>query len=169
MFSVSTDKPPRMISPRIAKSKPFFGKAGDGQRGDRRPAHGPHVIDRIERGDAAVIERVVDNRREKIERLHQREIVAQSIHSGVVRFVETDQQIGIERLFLKPAQHLSEDARGQLSRSTRARNHFGQTHGSFSFRVGLIWNDSASHRALPLSIIVSMDTTDVFVFFVPLW
>jgi hypothetical protein len=31
-------------------------------------------------------------------------------------------------LFLKPAQHLSEDARRQLSRSTRARNHFGQTH-----------------------------------------
>jgi hypothetical protein len=42
--------------------------------------------------------------------------------------VETDQQIGIERLFLKPAQHLSEDARRQLGRSTRARNHFGQTH-----------------------------------------
>jgi dienelactone hydrolase len=31
-------------------------------------------------------------------------------------------------LFLKPAQHLSEDARRQLGRSTRARNHFGQTH-----------------------------------------
>jgi hypothetical protein len=49
-------------------------------------------------------------------------------------------------LFLKPAQHLSEDPRGQLSGSTRARNHFSQTHGSFSFRVDLIWSDSASHR-----------------------
>jgi hypothetical protein len=31
-------------------------------------------------------------------------------------------------LSLKPAQHLSEDARRELGRSTRARNHLSQTH-----------------------------------------
>src|SRR5205814_7190447 len=103
-------------------------KASNRHRGHRRAAHCPHIINRIEGGNAAVIERIVDNRGEEIERLHQREIVAQTIHSGVVRFVETDQQIRIERLSLKPAQHLSEDARRELGRSTRARNHLSQTH-----------------------------------------
>src|SRR5207244_10345870 len=96
-------------------------------------------------------ERVVDNRREKIESLHQSEIVAQSIHSGVVRFVKTDQQIRIEWLFLKPAQHLSEDARRQLGRSTRARNHLSQTHGFLLSQI-VVRNDSASHRERRLSI-----------------
>jgi hypothetical protein len=77
----------------------------------RRAAHGPNVIDRIKRRDAAVIRWIINNGREEIERLHQRQIIAQSIHSGVVRFVETDQQIRIVRLSLKPAQHLSEDRR----------------------------------------------------------
>ena len=102
---------------------PFFRKAGNCHRRNRGAAHGPHVVDRIERRNASVIERVIHNRREEIERLHQRQIVAQTIHSGVVRFVETDQQIRIEGLFLKPAQDLSEDARRQLRRSTRTRNH----------------------------------------------
>jgi hypothetical protein len=31
-------------------------------------------------------------------------------------------------LSLKPAQHLSEDARRELGRSTRTRNHLSQTH-----------------------------------------
>jgi hypothetical protein len=31
-------------------------------------------------------------------------------------------------LFLKPAQHLSEYARREFRRSTRARNHLSQTH-----------------------------------------
>jgi hypothetical protein len=72
-------------------------------------------------------------------------------------------------LFLKPAQHLSEDPRGQLSRSTRARNHFGQTHGSFSFPVAFGGTVQRRTGRTRLSIIMSMDTTDVFVFFVPLW
>ena len=107
---------------------PFFRKACNCHRRNRGAAHGPHVVDRIKRRNAAVIERIIYNRREEIERLHERQIVTQTIHSGVVRFVETDQQIRIERLSLKPAQHLSEDARRELGRSTRARNHLSQTH-----------------------------------------
>jgi hypothetical protein len=39
-------------------------------------------------------------------------------------------------LSLKPAQHLSEDRRRQLGRSTRARNHLSQTHLDSSFPIG---------------------------------
>jgi len=39
-------------------------------------------------------------------------------------------------LSLKPAQHLSEDLRRQLGRSTRARNHLSQTHLESSFLTG---------------------------------
>src|SRR6185369_18080548 len=95
--------------------------------------------------------RIVDDRREEIERLHQRQIIAQSIHYGVIRFVETDQQIRIVWLSLEPAQHLSEDLRRQLGRSTRARNHLSQTHldSSFSHRYARLWRalsqDSGQH------------------------
>ena len=88
-----------MISPRIAGSTPFFGKAGDRQRGERRAGHRPDVVDRVERGDATVIKRVVNDRREKIDRLDDRQIVAQSIHSGVVGFVKTNHDVLVKRLF----------------------------------------------------------------------
>jgi hypothetical protein len=42
-------------------------------------------------------------------------------------------------LSLKPAQHLSEDLRRQLGRSTRARNHLSKTHLDSSFRYPRLW------------------------------
>src|SRR5262249_28016267 len=99
-------------------------------------SHRPDIVNRIQRGDPSVIKRVIDNRGEEVERLDQGEIIAQTIHSGVIRFVETDQQIWIVWLSLKPAQHLSEDRRRQLGRSTRAGNHLSQTHFDFLLSTG---------------------------------
>ncbi len=68
-------------------------------RGDRRAGHRPNVVDGVERGDAAVVVRVVDNRREEVERLHEREVVAKAVYSRVVGCIKTDNQIWIGRLF----------------------------------------------------------------------
>src|SRR5262249_54442602 len=57
----------------------LFRETGDGQRGDWRARHRPNVVDRIERGDAPVIERVVNNGREEVNGLDQRQVVAQTI------------------------------------------------------------------------------------------
>ena len=38
-------------------------------------------------------ERVIDDGREKVNGLHDRQVIAQSIHSGVVGFVKTDQDV----------------------------------------------------------------------------
>ena len=61
--------------------------------------HGPDVVDRIEGGDAAVVVRVVDDRSEEVERLHQREVVSQAVYSRVVGCIKADNQVWIERLF----------------------------------------------------------------------
>jgi len=63
----------------------------------RNAAHRPDIVDRIERGDAAIIIRIVNNRREEINRLDQREVVAKAIYSRVVSRLDADNQIGILR------------------------------------------------------------------------
>ena len=78
---------------------PFFGKAGDRKRGYGRASHGPDVVDRIEGGDAAVVVWVVNNRSEEVERLHQRQVVSQTVYSRVVGCIKADNQIWIEGLF----------------------------------------------------------------------
>jgi hypothetical protein len=77
----------------------FLGKAGDGHRGNRRSGHCPNVVDGIERGNATVVIRVIDDWSEEIERLDKREVVAQTVYSRVVGCIKTDNQIWIMGLF----------------------------------------------------------------------
>ena len=106
--------------------QPFFRKTGDGQGRQRSAAHCPYVVDRIERGDPPVVKRVVNNRSEKVHSLHEGQIIAQLIHSGVVRRFKTDEQVRIMWNVQFP-QNLGEYARREFRRSTGARNHFGQS------------------------------------------
>ena len=54
------------------------GKADDVQRGERLAAHRVDVRQRVRRGDLPEEIRIVDDRREKIDRLNEREIVGQA-------------------------------------------------------------------------------------------
>ena len=58
--------------------------ADDGQREDRRRAHGVDVRQRVGRGDAAEVEGVVDHRHEEVGGRHQRLAVVQPPDRGVV-------------------------------------------------------------------------------------
>ena len=109
----------------------LLGETGDRHRRDRRAAHGPHVIDGIERRDASEVERIVHDGREEIHRLHDGEIVAQLIHGGIVCVIKADEQIGILRLSRKPAQNLREGGGRQLGSSTGAVHELGEAdlHG----------------------------------------
>src|ERR1051326_3200277 len=61
----------------------FLRKAGDGHGCDWRAGHRPHVVDRIQRRDATVVVRVVNDGSEEIERLDEREVVAKTVYSRV--------------------------------------------------------------------------------------
>ena len=68
----------------------FVGKADQGQRGKRLSAHRIDVAQCIGRGDLAEGVRIVDDRGEEVDSLHQRLIGRDLIHSGVVGVVEAD-------------------------------------------------------------------------------
>ena len=102
-----------------------LGKAGDGQRGERAPAHRIHVAERVRGGNLAVDVRVVDDGRKEIHRLHQRRSPLPNVHTGIVMSPEIDQDSRIS-LRRKMAQDLSELAWSEFARSTRAADHLGQ-------------------------------------------
>ena len=61
----------------------IVGKAYDVQRGPRRATHRINVAEAIGRGDLSEQKRIVDQRRKKVERLEDDQIVAQTERSGV--------------------------------------------------------------------------------------
>ena len=72
----ATREPPFRMRARIARSR-SSGNAAMLSAVSGRAAHRVDVGERVGRGDAAEVVRIVDDRREEIDRLHEREIVAQ--------------------------------------------------------------------------------------------
>ena len=68
-------------------------KGGDRERQERRAAHRVHVVQRVRRGDGAERSRIVDERREEVDREHDRPLVVQAVHRRIVGRIETDEQI----------------------------------------------------------------------------
>ncbi len=62
----------------------FDREGGDVQRGQRRPAHRVDVAQRVRRGDAAEVVRIVDDGREEVDGLDECEIVAEAVDAGIV-------------------------------------------------------------------------------------
>jgi hypothetical protein len=77
----------------------FLRKARNGHRGYGRASHRPNIVDGIERRDATIIVRVVDDRSEEVERLDEREVVAQTVYARIVGRLETDNQVWVIGLF----------------------------------------------------------------------
>ncbi len=71
------------------------GKADEGERADGPSAHGVDVAERVGGRDLAEDIGIVDDGREEIDSLHQRQLRRELIHPGVVGGVEADQDVGI--------------------------------------------------------------------------
>src|SRR6185437_2583165 len=75
------------------------GETDDVERGERLAAHGVDVGEGVGGGDLAEGVGVVDDRREEVDGLDEREIVGEDEHAGVVEGLAPDEEpgIGVER------------------------------------------------------------------------
>ena len=113
----------------------LFGERRDGEREQRGAAHGEDVVERVRRGDRAERARVVDQRREEVDREDDRPIVVEPVDRRVVRGVEPDEEVlrlggdepGEQRL----------EPRGCVLRGASARpRERGELHGLDAGTVG---------------------------------
>src|SRR6185437_16976066 len=81
----------------------------------------------IRGGDLAKSEWIVGNGREEVDRLHEGEVIRESIHPCVVAGIETNEQIGIIRP-RQTAKHGVQKTWTQLGRSTSGLGGGRQTH-----------------------------------------
>jgi hypothetical protein len=104
-------------------------KRGDREREERRPAHREDVVQRVRRGDRAVVGRVVDDRREEIDREDDRLLVVQLVHRRVVGRRQADEQVlvGDRR---EAAQQLLEERRRVLGCAPPGRGEIGELDGA---------------------------------------
>ena len=94
------------------------GKAADREREERLAAHREDVRDRIRRCDAPVVVGVVDDRREHVDRLHDRLIVVQPHDGSVVERVVADEDAVVARGRARHAlEQLGEALGGHLARA----------------------------------------------------
>ena len=126
--SRSLSKPPRKMSRIVCRFESVFRHRGDRQRGERAAAHRVDVADRVGRGNLAVDVRVVDDRREEVDRLHERRPPLPPEHTRIVRGPEVDEDavVGVRR---DVTQHLSELACGEFARSTGAGDDLRKSLG----------------------------------------
>ena len=66
---------------------------GDREREERSAAHREDVVERVRRGDRAERPRIVDERREEVDREDDRALVVEAVDRGVVGRVEPDEEI----------------------------------------------------------------------------
>ena len=85
----------------------------DRQREQRRPAHREDVVEGVRGRDRAERVRVVDDRREEVDREDERAVVVEPVDGGVVGGVEPDQEVsGVRRD--EPGEELLEPRRRVL-------------------------------------------------------
>ena len=95
--SAATAAPPSSTRASSSKRQPLARPRDEVQREERRAAHRVHVGERVRRGDAAPVVRVVDDRREEVGGDDDGEIVAEAVDGRVVGGVEADEQVGVGR------------------------------------------------------------------------
>ena len=104
-------------------------------------AHRVDVGERVRRGDATPVVRVVDDRREEVGGDDDREVVAQAVDGGVVGGVEADEQVGIARRVgaeaAHEAEHRAQVGRGELARAARAVREAGEPDGFVGVDTGI--------------------------------
>ncbi len=68
----------------------FIRKAYEGERGDGTASHGVDVAEGVGGGDLSEGVWIVDDGREEVDGLHERQVGSDQIHSGVVGVIEAD-------------------------------------------------------------------------------
>ena len=112
------------------------GIAEDVERGDRAAPHRVDVRDRVGRGDAAEIVRIVNDRREEIGRRDQRLAIVDPIHRGVVARRVAHQQVRKRPARGQPGKHLAQQRWRELAASPAAVGELCQPDGgSFDWLV----------------------------------
>ena len=91
--SAALARPPRKIDETTLGLTRSVRKTDDVECGQRTSAHGEDVGERVGGCDLAVRKRVVDNRCEKINGLHECAMAIQAIHAGVVERFRTDEHV----------------------------------------------------------------------------
>ena len=129
---------PRLLDRRESSSEdlaelvlgdPLPRETADVQAGDGPPPHGVDVAQGVGGGDPSEIERIVDDRRDEVEGLHEGEPVGETEHSRVVRSVETDEHVRIgARVRRESVRDLPEVRRTHLGRSTAGRREVCQSN-----------------------------------------
>src|SRR5262249_27667647 len=118
----------------------------------RHAAHSVDVAQRVGGGDLAVHVRVVDDRREEVDRLDQRRSALPPVHTRIVTGPEVDQHaVVVQRGDV--TQHLSELACGEVARSTGAGDQLCQAYGHFTPHSPLKKQPQSTQtrRAIPVS------------------
>src|SRR5581483_5117034 len=102
---------------------------GDGEREQRRAAHGEDVVERIRRRDAAERGRVVDERREEVDGEDERALVVELVDGRVVGGIEADEQV-LRLGGHESAQELLEPGGGVLRGASAAHREAGERGAS---------------------------------------
>ena len=100
--------------------------ADDGERHDRPPAHRVDVGDGVGRGDAAEIERIVDDGRKEVRGRHQRLRVVQLVHRRIVGSLGAHHELSGQAPYGARAQDLRQDGRGDLAATAAAVAELGE-------------------------------------------
>ena len=125
--SAHTDSPPFSTAAITSCGSTLIGMPTMRQRHDRLAAHRVDVGQRIGRGDAAEVERVVDDRHEEVGGGDDRLLVVELVDGGVVGGVVADQQVGKERQRRAALEQIGEQAGRDLAAATAAVRQTGQT------------------------------------------
>jgi hypothetical protein len=101
------------------------------QRQQWRAAHRVDVGERVGRRDPSPVVRVVHDRSEEVGGDHDREVVAQPVHGGVVGRLHADEQVGVGRRpeALHEAEHRAQVVGRELARAAGAVREARQPNG----------------------------------------
>ncbi len=96
------------------------------QRTDRRRAHRVDVRQRVGGSDPPEVEWVIDDRGEEVDRVHQREVLTQPVHAGVVRVPVADEDIRVLLAEGQPGQQRCDRGGGELAAAAGAMGERSQ-------------------------------------------
>jgi len=105
------------------------------ERGDRHATHGVHIRERVRGRYLAERERVIDDRREKVHRLDEREIVGQQKDARVVERFAADQELRM-RITRERRERAGEVTRTQFRSSASAARESRQAE----YARGVTWS-----------------------------
>ena len=112
---LATSIPPCSTWPSISSGRSSTGHATMFKREERLRAHRVHVGERVRGGDPAPVVRVVDDRREEVERGDQRLSSGELDHGGVVARIGGDEHVRAELGEREGAEHGLEIGRSELA------------------------------------------------------